>query len=525
LAFDDSSCDVAWQACPLDQGPAVEDVLNLSMFRAYDIRTPSSLLTHELAKRLAQAEAFYIREVLGAPGVVVAHDARRSGPQYLTLTIDAFREAGLDVMYLPGASSTSYFYYASMRHPACAAVIVGASHNPSGDTGQKILGREVRPIAQGIGPEGGLDRIRALYVAGAKASATKRGGLRAIDLMEDYVRYSMTLAGVGPGSLCGAALFQDYLYGASGREMMLAFDRAGAELEPKHYAADGTFPLGDPNPVKQSVIRSGLEALCSGRFELGMFFDGDGDRMDIYRGDGTYLSSSFAYAAILPEIRRRFSGAGLGVFADLKSNPLAIIEMAQTGVEVDVIRNGHSQIKESLINDSSKIAAVEESAHYYEAFSLGGPERYCTENTLYIALLVARTWHDDPARFDRLIDIQATTARQREWGYKFPSDQSRAAALAAVRAHFQSRGASALDRMRNGMDLEATLLRRGLPFDVNARTVLEPDWFQVCQRVSQSENGLARWEVVGARADLVVQVKHEIAARVRQFGAGDEYQG
>ena len=213
-------------------------------------------------------------------------------------------------------------------------------------------------------------------------------------------------------------------------------------LEPLHYAADGTFPLGDPNPVKQSVILRWARALRSGRYQLGMFFDGDGDRLDIYRGDGTYLSSSFVYAAILPEIRRRFGGAGLGVFADLKSNPLAIIEMARTGVTVDVIRNGHSQIKESLLNDSSRFGAVEESAHYYEAFSLGALGRYCTENTLYIALLVARTWHEIPARLDRLIAIQATTARQREWGYKFPGDQARAETLDAVRAHFQGPGAS-----------------------------------------------------------------------------------
>ena len=268
------------------------------------------------------------------------------------------------------------------------------------------------------------------------------------------------------------------------------------------------------------MIRAGLEALRSGRYQLGMFFDGDGDRLDIYRGDGTYLSSSFVYAAILPEIRRRFGGAGLGVFADLKSNPLAIIEVARTGVTVDVIRNGHSQIKESLLNDSSRFGAVEESAHYYEAFSLGAEGRYCTENTLYIALLVARTWHETPARLDRLIAIQATTARQREWGYKFPGDRARAEALDAVRAHFQGLGACALDRMKNGMDLEATLMRRGLPFDVNAQTHPATDWFQVSQRVSQSENGLARWEVVGASLDLVEQVKREIAACVRQFGAG-----
>jgi phosphomannomutase len=503
----------------------VEDQLNQSMFRAYDIRTPSSLLTPELAGRLARAESCYFRDVIGVPGVVIAHDARRTGPAYLTIAIDAFRAAGLDVVYLPGACSTSYFYYAAMRHPRHAAVIVGASHNPAEDSGQKVLGPGVSPIAQGIGPAGGLDRIKELYLAGASADSARRGSLRAEELIGDYVAYSMELAGVVPGGLKGARVFQDYLHGAAGREMMLAFDRAGAELEPAHFAADGSFPLGDPNPVKKAVIGPGLEAMRSGSYEVGMFFDGDGDRIDIYRGDGTYLSSSFVYAAILPEIRRQFAGQGLGVFADLKSNPLAIIEMARTGVTVDVIRNGHSQIKESLKSDPARFGAVEESAHYYQAFSLGGEGRYCTENTLYIALLVARTWHQDPDRFDRLIEVQATTAREREWGYKFPSDRARAEALDAVRAHFEEQGARSLDRMKNGMDLEATLMRRGLPFDVGERTELAGDWLQVCQRISQSEDGLARWEVVGASPALVSQAKREVAECVRRFGAGSEYQG
>ena len=82
-----------------------------------------------------------------------------------------------------------------------------------------------------------------------------------------------------------------------------------------------------------------------------------------------------------------------------------------------------------------------------------------------------------------------------------------------------------MDRMKNGMDLEATLMRLGLPFDVTAETHLPGDWIQVCQRVSQSENGLARWEVVGAAADMVGQAKREIESCVRRFGAGDEYQG
>ena len=295
----------------------------------------------------------------------------------------------------------------------------GASHNPAEDTGRKIVGPGVRSIAEGIGPEGGLDRIKAFYLADLPQVSVHRTPIRACEGIGDFVEDSMSLAGVQPGSLAGAAVFQDYLFGAAGREMMLAFDRAGADLTPLHFAADGSFPLGDPNPVKPPVIQPGLEMLRSGSFLVGMFFDGDGDRIDIYRGDGTYLSSSFVYAAILPEIRRRFPGPGLGLFADLKSNPLALIEMARTGVTIDVIRNGHSQIKEALFQDPARFGAVEESAHFYEAFQRDSEDRFCTENTLYVALLVTRTWREDPARFERLLTLQAATARARNGATSF----------------------------------------------------------------------------------------------------------
>ncbi len=500
-------------------------MLDLSLFRAYDIRTPAASLAPELARRLAAAEAVYFREVLKVPGVVVAHDARRSGPQYLTIAADAYCEAGLEVIYLPGASTASSCYFGAMCHPEYATVLIGASHNPAGDTGQKLLGPGLTPIARGIGPEGGLEAIGQLYREGASCGSARRGRIRAEEVMEPYVAYSMELAGVEPGSLRGTRILHDYVHGAAGREMMLAFDRAGAELAPLHFAADGTFPLGDPNPVKQDVIGEGLETLRSGEFLLGAFFDGDGDRIDFYGGDGRYLSSSFVYAALLPEIRKRFPGPGLGVFADLKSNPMAIMEMARAGVTVDVIRNGHSQIKQAMIEEPTRFGAVEESAHFYEAFSLGGQERYCTENTLYVALLAARVWKEEPDRIEDLFRLQAMTARQREWGYKFPGDTERVAALEAVRGHFQEQGARWLDRMKNGMELEATLMRRGLPFDVDETTRLSEDWLQVCQRVSQSEDGLARWEVVGATPELVDQAKREIAECVAACGAGDEYQG
>ncbi len=178
--------------------------LNLSMFRAYDIRTPAAALKPELAERLAWAEAVYFRQVLGVAGVLLAHDARRSGPRYLDIAADVFCRAGLEVVHLPGACSASYFYYAAIEHPQHAAVMFGASHNPALDTGQKILGPGVTPIAAGIGPEGGLDCIRGLYIDGQQFPATRRGSVHAVELTDRYVDFSLELAGVRSGGSRGS---------------------------------------------------------------------------------------------------------------------------------------------------------------------------------------------------------------------------------------------------------------------------------------------------------------------------------
>src|SRR5205814_3394414 len=126
--------------------------------RAYDIRTPSEQLSEELARRLCRAEASYFANDLRVSGVLVAHDARSTGPGYLQLGAEEFSRAGLGVVVIPGVCSTSEFYFAAMRRPTLAAVMFGASHNPASDTGQKILGPDVRPVAEHIGPLGGPDR-------------------------------------------------------------------------------------------------------------------------------------------------------------------------------------------------------------------------------------------------------------------------------------------------------------------------------------------------------------------------------
>lgn len=501
--------------------------LNLSMFKAYDIRTPAPQLTLDLSERLAYAEAFYFRECLGARKVVLCRDARLSGAQYLEQGIRIFRDLGFEVLAAPQVSSACLFYYTCMRHPDAAGIMYGASHNPGGDTGQKIVAPGVQPIADGCGPGGGLQALRELYERGVRPEPLCGGRLRLVDYLDDYVRDSMQLAGVAPGTLAGLRIVQDFLSGAAGQEMLLAFTIAGADVEPRNLVPDGHFPSGAPNPVVQASIAPSLERLRHGGFDFGMFFDGDGDRLDIVAPDGRQLSPAFNLVALAPRLRAIFPDiAHHNLYVDLKANPLAIMRIARQGFGVHVIRNGHSQIKQMLGKYAAAgfIAAVEESSHYYLTIRHEGMV-FPTENTLFFALLTARAWREDPSLYRELLDLQHSTFREREWGHHFPNDNLRAAALAAVEEAFVRSGWQAMRHMADGVDMDATLLRDGLPFVIDADTPLTEEWTQVAQRASQSEKGLARWEVTAgtaARRDATVRLIEET---VRRFQAGPRYVG
>jgi len=277
------------------------------MFKAYDIRTPAQQLTLDLSERLAYAEAYYFRKNLGVQKVILCRDARLSGARYLEQGIRIFVDLGFEVLAAPQVSSACLFYYTCMRHPDAAGVMYGASHNPGGDTGQKIVAPGGQPIADGCGPGGGLQTHSPdWYEQGARPQCIGSGRLRIVNYLDDYVRDSMSLANVSLGDLAGLRIVLDFLSGAAGQEMILAFTAAGAEIEPRNLVPDGHFPSGAPNPVVHASIAPSLEVLRSGRFDLGMFFDGDGDRLDIVASDGRQISPAFNLIALAPRLRALF---------------------------------------------------------------------------------------------------------------------------------------------------------------------------------------------------------------------------
>lgn len=507
--------------------------LNLDMFKAYDIRTPARQLPPALSERLIDAIACYFRDVLHTDKVVLSRDARLTGAAYLEQGLRIFRDRGFTVYVNPQVSSTCHFYYTCMRHSDAAGIMFGASHNPGKDTGLKIVGPRLQPIAMQAGPKGGLDEIRSLYKSGQTLSVGGAGSVRFVNYLDDYIAYAMQMAGVGEGDLQGLRILADFLHGAAGEEFVRAFALAGVDMDAVHAIPDGHFPAGPPNPVVESSIRSSLDRLACGGYDLAMFFDGDGDRLDLYSGDGVQVNPCFNFSILAPALEAAVAGGenfsvkdSANIFACIKANPLALLDIAQEGFGVTMIRNGHSQIKEALRTGFAEgyFAAVEESGHYYCNMPLAG-EWYATENTLFFALLSARFWKSSPDQYADKLKKQREIQRVREWGYCFPGEAARSNALEWVEKELAGEGVSIIRKMPDGTDLEATLIRSGIPSVMLPGSGLDERWFQVAQRVSQSEKNLARWEVCAsheAERDACVATIEKAAA---MFGGGEKYIG
>ena len=398
---------------------------NIGMFKAYDIRTKHSALSGDGRKMLSAAVARYYRDDVKVTSVVLARDARLHCPELMEDLMEAFLMAGLSVIIDPLQISTCRFYFMCMRNPSSGGVMITASHNPMEYVGMKFVGQGCEAIASGCGPSGGIDRIKEYYLQDMPAvTSSERGKLIYRSVQEEYVGYSMKLAGVEKGRLSGMRIFAEFLSGSSGSDFLMAFSLAGADLTLSHLIPDGFFPSGDPNPVVESSIAPARKKMKEGEYDIGFCFDGDGDRMDLMFPDGGQIIPGLNMSVLVPYLKPVFAPyfdiSRLKCFVDVKAIPLAVIEVAKAGMEPHIIRNGHSFIKEKLKEHKAEgyVACEEESAHYYMNFpvDLSDPSKglIATENTLFYALLSARAMKENPEAYARIRSLQENIHRYRE---------------------------------------------------------------------------------------------------------------
>jgi phosphomannomutase/phosphoglucomutase len=321
-----------------------------SIFRAYDVRgVVGKSLTAEVAKLLGQSIGTVMREK-GLQEIVVGRDGRLSGPELARALADGLRLAGIDVIDI-GAVPTPVVYYAAYRYETGCGVAVTGSHNPPNYNGFKIVvGGET--LSEGA--------IKDLYQRIAtQALATDGGGsLRVVDVVPDYIE--RITSDVQTERLLKIVV--DCGNGIPGAVAPQVLEGIGCQVIPLYCEVDGTFPNHHPDPSDPHNLEDLILAVKQTGADLGVAFDGDGDRLGVVTRSGEIVFPDRTLMLFARDVLSRQPGAT--IIYDVKCTGHLKGEILDAGGSPLMWRTGHSLIKSKMRETGAELAG-EMSGHFF----------------------------------------------------------------------------------------------------------------------------------------------------------------
>ena len=323
--------------------------VNPSIFKAYDIRgVVPSTLTEEVAYHLGHAFGTHAA-AHGETVVAVGRDGRLSGPALSQALIRGLVEVGVQVIDI-GAVTTPMLYFAASTLCASGIQVTG-SHNPKDYNGFKMVlgGRAIYG-----------DEIQSLRtIMQNETWVLKSGGsVKQVDVTADYqARIVSDIRLQRPMKIvvdCGN--------GIAGATAPSIFRAIGCEVIELFSEVDGNFPNHHPDPSKLDNLKDLLHALKNSDAEIGLAFDGDGDRLGIVTKDGNIIFPDRQMALFAQDVLSRMPG-GTIVF-DVKCSQRLAPAIRQAGGEPLMFKTGHSLIKAKMKEINSPLGG-EMSGHIF----------------------------------------------------------------------------------------------------------------------------------------------------------------
>ena len=320
-----------------------------SCFKAYDIRgTVPEQLTHAFAHALGVAFGTQAK-AMGENTVAVGRDGRLSGLELLQALSDGLVKAGVDVIDV-GMVTTPMLYFAA--HTLCTSGIqITGSHNPKNYNGFKMV------MAGNAIYGAQITGLRDAMVVGEQPQVSP-GSIRQQDVFEAYasrivgdIQLSRPLK-VVVDSGNGVA-------GASAPHILRAL---GCEVVELFSEVDGNFPNHHPDPSKPENLRDLVAAVQVGDADLGLAFDGDGDRLGVVTTDGNTIYPDRQMVLFARDVLSRVPGGAI-VF-DVKCSQRLAPEITAAGGEPVMFKTGHSLVKARMKELNSPLGG-EMSGHIF----------------------------------------------------------------------------------------------------------------------------------------------------------------
>ncbi len=320
-----------------------------SIFKAYDIRgIVGKTLTADVVAQIGRAIGSEAR-ARGQSTIVVGRDGRLSGPAFAEALSEGITRAGVDVIDI-GCVATPLTYFAAYHLDAHSCVSITGSHNPPEYNGLKmVLGGETL--------HGEMIRdLRRRIVEGDFTEGS--GAITQTDVRPAYI--ARILSDVKLARPMKIVL--DSGNGAAGNTAPALFRQLGCELTELFSEVDGNFPNHHPDPSKPENLDDVIAALKVGDAELGLAFDGDGDRLGVVTKDGEIIYPDRQLMLFAADVLTRVPGGQ--VIYDAKCTRHLAPWIRQLGGEPVMWCTGHALMKAKLVESGAPLAG-ELSGHVF----------------------------------------------------------------------------------------------------------------------------------------------------------------
>ncbi len=326
--------------------------LSRAIFREYDIRGVAGKdLTEEAATLVAGAYAAFLAEKGVKGTLAVGRDNRPSGKKLHAALVAGLLASGIDVVDI-GIVPTPLAYWSQHNLDVIGGIQITGSHNPPEYNGFKL----------GLGTTSiyGAD-IQHLYdLAVAGKFPRGKGSLRKEEVIDRYVTDIATRVGKLSRDL---KVVIDCGNGAGSLVAPQLFPKLGIEPRCLFCESDGTFPNHHPDPTVLENLKDLQAAVVRERAELGIAFDGDGDRIGAVDERGTPVFGDQLLVLFGRDLARRF-GAGKPVIFDVKCSEVLPRMLKLAGLVPIMWKTGHSLIKQKMKETGAPLAG-EMSGHVF----------------------------------------------------------------------------------------------------------------------------------------------------------------
>jgi len=322
------------------------------IFKAYDIRgVVDRTLTVEAVELVGRALGALARERGAGGAIAVGRDGRLSGPKLAGALAAGIRASGVDVVDI-GMVTTPMAYFAAHHLGTGSAVAVTGSHNPPDYNGLKMVIAGTTLFAETI------QELRERIESGRFPSGA--GALRTADVSAAYLDRV-----VGDVKLARPMkLVVDCGNGVAGVIAPELYRRLGCTVDELYCDVDGTFPNHHPDPSQPKNLRDVIARLATTDAELGLAFDGDGDRLGVVTKDGRIIYADRQLMLFAQDVLSRVPGGE--VIYDVKCTRNLAPWIRTHGGKPVLWKTGHSLIKAKMKELKAPLAG-EMSGHTFFA--------------------------------------------------------------------------------------------------------------------------------------------------------------